>query len=268
MSNQWTPLKQIAPSPLSSRQVSEYNDDRLTIRPMMTESDYMNNPDLMQPLGTVKGVVNKPTFITQNLNTLFYSKQNLRQLHKKLYAEYCKDTNAKKTEREFANFFLKQVDCFKARGNLNNYVTVEFQATEFNNIHLALETINADFSAECRKYFPYQTHNPFKVDYEVGSLEEKVLKKGFDLSHTDMQTLDMWRASITNVSNGIYRDNNKIPIYRRSLHMRHIDRSNEGLRANNPDRASVENFIPQRYNMDKIKNTHLNYKDEKWFGLT
>jgi hypothetical protein len=50
MSNQWTPLKQIAPSPLSSRQVSEYNDDRLAIRPMMTESDYMNNPDLMQPL--------------------------------------------------------------------------------------------------------------------------------------------------------------------------------------------------------------------------
>lgn len=268
MKPNWTPLKQIAPSPSSSRQVTDLADIRLNVRPMMAEEDLMKNPHLVQPLGSVKGVLNKPSHVTQDLNVLFASKQNLCRMHKKLYAEYCRDTNAAKTEAEFAKFFLGEVELFKKRGDLNCYTTAEFQATGFNNINLALEQINADLAAECRKHFPYQTHNPFKANYEVGSLEEKVLKKGFDLTHTDMQTLDMWRASVTNTVNRVYRDNNQIPVYRRSLHMRHIDRSNEGLRANNPDRASVENFVPQRYNMDKIKRTHMNYKDETWFGLT
>lgn len=259
-------LKPLPPSALSSRMVPDLEDSRINNRPMISEQEFMKNPDSYQPLGSVKGVLNQPTDITRDLNILFNSKQNLGRLHKKLYAEYLRDTSTTKTEREFAEFFLREVKNFVKSKNLNDYVTAEYQATGYNNLNTALEQINADFAAECRKYFPYQTHNPFKADYQVGTLEEKVLKKGFDLSHEDYQSLNMWRSNVTNIANGVHRDNNKIPVYRHSLHARHIDTSNEGLRANNPDRASIESFIPKKYDMTKIYDTHLNYKDESWYG--
>ncbi len=261
----WVPLKPTQPSPLASTQVDKYQDLRLSGRPMITKHDLMKTPENVQPLGSVKGVLNKPTELNTDLNIRFNSRQNLGRLHKTLYAEYCRDTNAKKTEAEFAKFFLEEVKNFKSKGNLNQYVTAEYQATGYNNYHTALEQINMDFMAECRNHFPYQTFNPFKADYLVGSLEEKVLKKGFDLSHEDVQTLDVWRSNIVNSVNRHYRENNQIPVYRHSLHMRHVDRSNEGLRDNNPDRASLENFVPQRYDMGKIEQTHLNYKEESWY---
>ena len=81
----------------------------------------------------------------------------------------------------------------------------------------------------------------------------------------DYRNLNVWAKKEINITNDRQYQSNKIPVWRRSLHMRSYDRDNEGLRYSN-DNSSREEKI-RGYNMSSIKKDFCNWESEKWFGF-
>lgn len=231
----------------------------------LTYEDLMLRPEQVQPLGTFKGLRNKPTVIKINLEELFMSEANQNLLRCNLYTIY--QQNGGKQLRSAFNKFIKQLSTrFIRDNNLNAYETVEAQATGFNNYTEALRAINNDYHKVCYKFFSWNTANPFQDRVEVGPSDHRVLKKGHDLSHEDHGTLEVWREQFTQVLNAKFRDNNRIPLHRQSAHTRHYDHSNEGLHYNDPDRASLETPI-YGYDMSQIYNNLDKYSKDEWYSM-
>jgi hypothetical protein len=118
----------------------------------------------------------------------------------------------------------------------------------------------------CYVYFNWEDFNPFQDYIEVGAHGKRSMKKMSELTPDDHLTLDLWREQSTHVSNKNFRDNNKIPVYRTSLHTRHFDKNNEGFRDRDADRSSLETPI-YGYDMTEIYKGLDNYKSESWYSM-
>jgi hypothetical protein len=232
---------------------------------MLSKFDLLHQPELVQPLGSRKGVLNKPTNLRIDLPDLFLSNSNFNNLHTALYTIY-QQNGGKSPYGKFGELTKLLQKKFVKENNLNAYCTAEWQATGTNNYVDALKMINSDFHKMVYKYFAWNIYNPFHDSIEVGPNDDRVLKKSAEIRPEDFGTLDLWREQFTTVLNRQFRDNNRIPAYRTGIQKRHYDRGNEGLRSNNPDRASLETPI-YGYDMSRISDTVLNYKDSEWFGL-
>jgi hypothetical protein len=232
---------------------------------MLSRSDLLNNPELVQPLGSRKGVLNKPTELTIDLNDLFLSASNSARLKHNLYTIYHQN-GGKSTRAKFYQLVELLQMKFAKNNKLNEYITAEADVTGFNNYVEALKTINNDFHKMVYNYLQWNVYNPFKDDIEVGPSDDRRMKKSAEIMPEDFGTLDVWREQFSQVLNRQFRNNNRIPVYRASIHARHYDRSNEGLQFNDPDRASLENPI-YGYDMSRIKGAVCNYKSEDWFGF-
>ncbi len=232
---------------------------------MLSQHDLLYHPEQVQPLGSRKGVLNKPTNIQIKLPDLFLSKSNSNNLHSALYNIY-QQNGGKSTFSRFGDLITLLQRKFVKENDLNGYKMAEEQATGTNNYVDALKAINQNFHKTVYKYFRWNIYNPFHDDIEVGPNEARVFKKSADIMPEDFGTLDLWREQFTNVLSGQFRDNNRIPAYRTGIQTRHYDRSNEGLRCNDPDRASLETPI-YGYDMSRIKKGVCNYKDEEWYGV-
>lgn len=232
---------------------------------MLSQKDLLFHPSDVQPLGSVKGVLNKPTNIKINLLELFHSDDNTNLVSTSLYAIY-RQNGGKCGRSKFRELIPLLMKKFSASNNLHGYETVEAQTTGVNNYVEALRAINKDFQKYCYKYFKWNIANPFNDEVEVGPSDKRTWKKPYELRPDDHMTLDLWREQFTQVLNRNFRDNNRIPVYRTSIHTRHFDRSNEGLLENNPDRASLENPV-RGYDMSQIEKGIFNYKDNSWWEI-
>jgi hypothetical protein len=232
---------------------------------MLSQHDLLYHPEQVQPLGSRKGVLNKPTKIRIDLPDLFLSNSNFANLHQALYAIY-QQNGGKSQFDKFGKLIKLLQHKFVKENDLNAYCTAEWQATGNNNYVDALRTINLDFHKNVYKYFKWNVYNPFHDDIEVGPNDARILKKSAEIMPEDFGTLDVWREQFTTVLNRQFRDNNRIPAYRTGIQTRNYDRGNEGLRFNDPDRSSLETPI-YGYDMSRINKTVCNYKEEEWYGL-
>jgi hypothetical protein len=232
---------------------------------MLSHDDLMYRPELVQPIGTLKGIRNKPTDIKINLNHLFRTSDNQNLLYVSLYKVY-RQNGGKQNKDVFREFVQSKANEFAKNNDLNSYTSAEFQATGFNNYSECLKAINNAFIKECYKYFKWNNYNPVRTDVMVGPHDNRVLKPGYDLTADDHGTLDLWREQFTQLLSSQFRNNNRIPIYQASLHTRHFERGNEGLRNNDPDRASLETPI-YGYDMNQIYKNLDKYKETSWYSM-
>jgi hypothetical protein len=241
------------------------SDHTTQMTEVLSREDLMLRPEQVQPLGTKKGVRNKPTELKIDLKDLFLSESNQKMLNNGLYNIYRQ--NGGKQSRDKLFVFLKQLsNKFTADNDLNSYETAEAQTTGYNNYAECLRAINNDYHKVVYRYFSWNTANPFKDRVEVGPHDFRVLKKGYDLSHEDHGTLELWREQFTQVLNSQFRDNNRIPVYRQSIHTRHYDRGNEGLQQNDPDRSSLETPV-YGYDMSQIYKNLDKYSSTEWYSM-
>lgn len=231
----------------------------------LTKEDLMLRPEQVQPLGTFKGIRNKPTVIKIDLKKLFLSDANQNLLKTNLFTIY-QQNGGKQPRAAFYKFIKQLSNRFVLDNDLNAYETAEAQATGFNNYTEALKAINNDYHKVCYKFFSWNIANPFRDKVTVGPSDRRVLKQGYDLSHEDHGTLDVWREQFTQVLNAQFRDNNRIPVYRQSIHTRHYDRGNEGLQHNDADRSSLETPI-YGYDMSQIYKNLDKYSKTEWYSM-
>ena len=237
----------------------------MTYTDYLTRDDLMLRPEQVQPLGSLKGVRNKPTEIKIDLKDLFMCESNQNMVKNGLYTIY-QQNGGKQSRAVFNNFAKQLANKFAAQNDLNAYETAEAQATGFNNYAEALRAINNAFNKVCYGYFAWNTANPFKDRVEVGPSDHRVLKKGYALNHTDHGTLELWREQFTQVLNSQFRDNNRIPVHRQSIHTRHYDTGNEGLKYGDPDRSSLETPV-MGYDMSQIYDNLDKYSKTEWYSM-
>jgi hypothetical protein len=218
----------------------------------------------MQAL-TRKDYLNTSTEIYIDIVNLFTSKQNRKLLCNNLHVIYAQN-GGKSSIYKFYYVCNLLIDKFVKENNLYEFEFADEQATCLDNYVEKLKIINKTFIKECYKHFQWDIFNPFHDKIEVGVHGRRSLKKMHELTPDDHLTLDLWREQSTHVSNKNFKDNNKIPTYRASLHTRHFDKSNEGLRENDPNRSSLETPI-YGYDMSEIYKGLDNYKSESWYSM-
>ena len=109
------------------------------------------------------------------------------------------------------------------------------------------------------EYYHIPNNNVFKLKVNVGHYatdSNNIVgeqKKISELLASDMNGLDLWREDIRKVTRNDNRYGNSIPVWQRSMNIRHYDRSNEGYQAGDPSAASKEMHV-RGYNMEDIYN--------------
>jgi hypothetical protein len=232
---------------------------------MLSLQDLMISPENIQPLGSRKGVLNKPTGIKIDIKELFLSLSNVSNMAVNTHNIY-RQNGGKTCLKKFKELIILLMKKFAKENDLYGYETVENHTMQIYNYPMILKTINKDFVDFAHKYFGWDNYNPFRDLVEVGTCENKTLKKSADLRPDDYLTLEVWREQFTQVLGRNYRADNKIPVYRTSIHTRHYDRSNEGLKHNDSNRASLDTPI-YGYDMREIHKGINNYKSEEWYGM-
>jgi hypothetical protein len=231
---------------------------------MTNRYDLMFNPELIQPIGTAKGVANKPTEVSVDIYELFLSNDNVKLLCKNLFNVY-QQNGGQSTRDKFRNLVLLLQHKFTKTTNLHSYNLADEGAIPGNYIE-NLRAINEDFKKLVYSYFKWNIYNPFHDLVEIRDVNGiRRLKKGSELRPEEYNTLDLWQPQITQVSNRNFRNNNKIPVYQAGLHVRNYDRGNDGLKYDS-DQSSLENQI-HGYDMKCINSGVLNYKSDGWTGF-
>jgi hypothetical protein len=218
-----------------------------------------------QPLGTRKAASNKHTHLNIDVKNTFVSEQNINMLTCNLFKIY-QQNGGMQSNQKFKQLIPLLISRFLKKNDLTSYRTAEADTVGFNDYTTILRAINNDFIKMCYNYFKWNAYNPFQNDIEVGTVENRVLKKSYEIMPEDHGTLDIWREQFIQISNNKFRDNNKIPFYRTGMFTRNYDRSNEGFIHNNPDRASIETPI-YGYDMKHLQNGLCTYKSEEWYGM-
>lgn len=232
---------------------------------MLSEKDFLLHPEELQPLGSRKGVLNKPTPLHIDIVKLFLYPGNSATLRYSLFSVY-QQNGGKGREDRFAKLIVLLQRKFARENKLHEYIPAEFQAVGYINYVDALGAINQDFIKFVYKYFKWNVFNPYHDDIEVGPWEARVLKKSEDITADDFGTLDLWREQTVLTMNKFYRDGNKIPAYRTGIHARHYDRDNEGFSFSDPDRSSLEAPI-YGYDMGQICKDIGKYKKKEWWSV-
>lgn len=232
---------------------------------MLSLQDLLLNPSSVQPLGTKKGVMNKPTELSIDIVDLFLSSSNVSPMVANLHSIY-RSNGGKVSFSRFKELAVLLMKKFAKENDLYSYSTAEDDTMEIYNYPMILRTINADFIKFAHKYFKWDYYNPFVDDVEVGPTGARELKKSFELTPDDHLTLEVWREQFTQALGRNFRNNNNIPVHRISMHTRNYDRSNEGFKYDNSDRASLETPV-HGYNMIEIYKNLDRYRSEDWYSM-
>jgi len=212
-----------------------------------------------QPLGSVKALRNIPTnILTSNLD-VFLSKNNLVKLSNDLYLTYL-NNGGKMTVSQFDSLIVFLIRDFIKGKDLNEYSTVESNATGYSNHIEVLNFINNDFKKFFYNYMRWNVYNPFKADVKLTN----ETKKGYELSAQDHGEINIWQNESTTLNNSRFRNNNKIPFYEAALYNRHYDRESDGLNAQ--DMSGLESPIDS-YNMNDIYGNIDNYRKEENYKM-
>jgi hypothetical protein len=234
---------------------------------MISYKHLLEIPQEYQPLSTNKGIrnlANKPSFTQMDMNDVFKSEANQLMLSRNLY-NISKRNGGRSNLQKFVKLVpLLQQDFCKTH-NLNETDMVESGVTGQKDWVLILKAINNMFIKKCYDLFRWNAFVPTRESTMVGATGNRKMKKLSELLAHDIPTVDVWEDVDQNRNNSQYWLDNKIPIWRESISRRWLDKSNEGLRDNNPDRASLENF-QRGFDQSTIFSIIDNWTTSGWFG--
>jgi hypothetical protein len=235
---------------------------------MISHKELVYNPENYQPLGSLKSVRNLPCeqdFTNINIESIFHSRSNMTMLSHNIY-KVSRQNGGRSSIDKFNQLIPRLANTFCKDNNINNYETAESSATGEVNWVALLKAINLDFTNYCYTYLRWNVFVPTREWAEVGPSDNRVQKKFSELTAADAPTLDLWKHQEIQLINKHFRYGNKIPIWQKSMAVRHYDRGNEGLHHNDPDRASLENPV-YGYDMSNINDTIDKWTSTGWFGM-
>jgi hypothetical protein len=236
--------------------------------------------------GTVKSARNVPVFdnsLNLDIKSLFVCKKNQNYITNQLYLK-------NKRNGGFAVFdlfeelaprlmtkFLKEYDIQPYIDDMDTSVNQLGADTFIDNTgHVAiskkrnwLETfrnLNTKFLDWSDQYFKSNTFVPYRAKFITGSINEfennvrEVM--GSNLLADDIKELNVWQQFDINTDKNKFRYQNTIPVWQRSMNIRHVDRSNEGLReGNDPYRSSLDAPV-YAYDMRQVRDIVGRYQDQ------
>jgi hypothetical protein len=138
-----------------------------------------------------------------------------------------------------------------------------------NNHLMVLKFLNKRFLTDHNGLFNKHCNglNVFKVKAIVtDKCGRQSLKKYDEILAADYHTIDVWQEQETSRFNKNFRYDNAIPSWQRTMNIRQYDRSNDGLHASNPVRASLNNQI-HGYDMSNIIKGSTNYENYYYNNL-
>jgi hypothetical protein len=217
-------------------------------------SSFLFRPETYQ-LGTVKGLKNasKVRSLEEDAATteknyrkvileIFTSKKNKYRLVF-LMDRAARLGGEKKSLDELSRIVEREMEVFLSEVGVPT--PVEHQATGLIDYVSVLEAMNSMMLKRGEKYFRNQML-PAR-GYVMGQFP-RGKKKMTQLLASDYQHIRFAEPEKVYSLNLNFRENNRIPVERWSRHMRHVDRSNEGLAEGDPERASLE--TPVRVHRD------------------
>lgn len=236
---------------------------------MISYSHLLNDDEVIkyQPLSTVKSIQNLPNLVEYDkvdIEKIFKSDYNQLMLVRNLY-NINKNNGGKITIQKFKELVPKLQNKFCKINNLKNFDMTESESTGQKDWSLILKATNNKFIKHCYNLFKWNIFIPSRERTMVGPVDDRKLKKFTELLASDIPTIDVWEDVDQDRNNSNFWLDNKIPIWRESIHRRNYDKSNQGFRNINPDRASLENF-QRSFNMDTIFSTIDNWQSSGWWG--
>ncbi len=237
-------------------------------RKSISHHDLIYNPDDYTPLSSYKSVNNVPNedqYLSIDLQKVFTSNNNIQLLANNLNNIDIHQGNDS-TVKKYLSLIPNAQKEFMKFTNINSYEVVGTESRAFNDWVLSLRALNTDFTKYCYKFISWNSFIPSRAMTFVGPSDMRVSKKMTELLAEDIPTIDIHGDYDININNSNYRENNRIPIYRESIHRRNYDRSNDGLMHNNPDEASLETPV-RGYNMNDINGLIDKWNKPGWYGL-
>lgn len=124
-----------------------------------------------------------------------------------------------------------------------------------NDIIQTLHFLNKKFLINYGHLYDRANRSDLNVFHTVGRITDECnnqfTKKYDEMLAADYSTVDTWQPLDIFTYNKRNRYCNKIPVWQRSMNIRQLDRSNDGLHAALPKRASLDNQI-HGYDMSNI----------------
>lgn len=199
------------------------------------------------------------------MNDVMRSEVNMLMLCKSVYRFY-RGNGGRATYEKICKLVEICLDRFMKAHDINQFISTEWQATGVNNYSEALNAANNLFMKKVYSLFPANRYVPTREYAIVGPHDNREVKRLSEVTAEEVPTLDVWAKAEVQLLNKQHRDNNRIPFWQASVHTRHYDRGNDGLRENDPDRSSLENPI-YPYDMSRIHANIDHWKREEWFGF-
>lgn len=133
------------------------------------------------------------------------------------------------------------------RENLNDF---EYA---YGDILLILEFLNEKFLVNHAHIYDkanIHSRNVFHVKDTITEKCDRRVKKRYDeMTADDYKSIDVWQDDQTYTYDKLNRYGNAVPMWQKSMNIRHYDRDNDGLHTSNPERASLDNQV-HGYNMN------------------
>lgn len=209
---------------------------------------------------SVKDEKNLPAFYefaTRNNMDIFLSKKNKAYMTEYIISQSkpaCFDYNKMYTMiPQLMDQWAADNDIYKNKG-------------AYRDLTQVLEYTNSAFLNKYKDVFkkPRIDHiNVFRMkDLTTDACGNEHLKKYNEMTAADYHTLNLWDDSSREIfsSNRTFRDCNRLPVWQKSMSVRHYDLSNDGLHDAISGRASLETPIG-KYDMSNIIKGSTNYEN-------
>lgn len=234
---------------------------------MISQKALLHDSDDYHPLGSVRSVMNvptKPDFKNVDMVKVFLCAGNMSLMSKSLHQVHRSigGRSGIETFNELVPVLARQ---FVRTRDLRQYQSVEYEAVGFNNHVDLLKSINTEFQKYCYSYLRWNAFVPTREWTEVGASDDRKQKRMSELTAEDIPTIDVWQKQEISVMSKFFRDNNRIPFWQHTMHNRHYDRGNCGLKTT-PDRSSLDNF-QRGFKMDSIYSALDKWTEDDWFGM-
>ena len=208
-----------------------------------------------------KEKINPPddNYLDELSNTdIFLSKKNVHYMTYFLIAMNKRNMTGTKPA-ELAPLIPSMMIQWANTQNLNDFEYV------YNDILLRLSFLNKKFITNHACVYDKSNKasmNVFRVmdTVTVDACGNEETKKYSEMTADDYRNMDVWQSNQEYTYNKRNRYNNAIPMWQKSMNIRHYEMESDGLHTSNPDRSSLDSQL-RGYNMNnQIKGSEF-YKN-------
>lgn len=206
---------------------------------------------------SIKDIANKPMLNPLDCKSnagIFLSDKNIHDM-----VQFITSLNDKKVQthiRELRKLIPVRMVDWVRKNNINDYEGL------YDDPLIMLRYLNEKFIKDNNDFYTAQ-HNSVNVLKTSSNVTDRcgnvVNKKYNEMLASDYHTIDIQQRQDTYTDNNQFRNNNQIPMWQKSMNVRHYDRSNDGLQSAEMERASLDNQI-HGYDMSNIIKGSTYYK--------